>query len=270
MKSNLYLALFAVISLFSCEEVIDISLEEVEPRIVIEGIVTDQPGPYTVSISKSVGFYEDNEFPGVEGAYVEISDDLGNVDVLEDLGEGKYQTTELQGQRGVNYSIKVEVEGNTYTAESKMQEKQVMIDSLAIRYEEESLFYKEGYYLKAYFEDPPGLGNYYSFNVYVNGEVYVFDNDGEMIEDDNFWLWDDKFTDGNVQDYDFPHTLKEGDELYVMLRHLNWSTYDYYRTLVEVIDGGGVAPSNPLSNFGDTALGYFAAYSVTDIEGEVE
>ncbi|WP_215222777.1 DUF4249 domain-containing protein [Echinicola shivajiensis] len=270
MKSYLYLIIIAVLSLASCEEVIDISLEDAEPRIVIEGIVTDQPGPYTVTISKSVGFYEDNVFPGVEGAYVEISDDKGNVDILEDMGDGEYQTTSLQGERGVNYSIKVEVEGNTYTAACKMQEEQVAIDSLLVRYEEESLFYKEGYYVRAYFEDPPGLGNYYSFNVYVNGEVYVFDFDGELIEDDNFWLWDDKFTDGNVQDYDFPHTLEEGDELYVELRHLDRTTYDYYRTLVEIIDGGGVAPSNPLSNFGDTALGYFAAYSVTDIEAVVE
>ena len=91
-----------------------------------------------------------------------------------------------------------------------------------------------------------------------------------MIEDDNFWLYSDKYTDGNAQDYDFPHTLEEGDDVYVELRHLDKSTYDYYRMLVDVIDGGGVAPSNPISNFGDTALGYFGAFSVSSIEDTVE
>ncbi|WP_200976364.1 DUF4249 domain-containing protein [Echinicola sp. 20G] len=270
MRRYLYIVVVIALSLTGCEEVIVIDLDNAEPRVVIEGIITDQPGPYTVTISESVGFYEDNVFPGIEGAYIEISDEEGNVDVLEELGDGVYQTTSIQGQRGVTYTIEVQLDGETYTAESTMPEELVEIDSLGFRFEEESLLYKEGYYFRAYFQDPAELGDYYSFNVYVNGEVYVFDFDGELIEDDNFWLGDDKYTNGNAQDYDFPHTLKEGDEMYVELRHLDRSTYDYYRTLVEVIDGGGVAPSNPLSNFGDTALGYFAAFSVTSIEDSVE
>ncbi|GAB3646328.1 hypothetical protein GCM10028791_06350 [Echinicola sediminis] len=270
MKRYIYSLLFLTISFTACEEVIQLDLDTAAPRIVIEGAVTDQQGPYTVRVSESVGFYEDNVFPGISGAYVEISDEMGNVDVLEEVAEGVYQTTSIQGQRGVNYQLTVQVNGQTFQAESRMQEVQVGIDSLAFRFEEESLLYDEGYYFRAHFEDPEGLGNYYSFNVWVNGELYVFDFDGEEIEDDNFWLYEDKYTDGNAQDYDFPHTLKQGDEVYVELRHLNRSTYDYFRTVVEVIDGGGVAPSNPLSNFGDSALGYFGAFSVTSIEETVE
>ncbi|AGA78787.1 hypothetical protein Echvi_2541 [Echinicola vietnamensis DSM 17526] len=270
MKKYIGLLVLLSVTLMGCEDVIELDLDEGAPRIAIEGIVTDQPGPYTVTITESVGFYDDNVFPSISGAYVEISDDQGNVEVLAEKEAGVYQTASLQGQRGVTYTLTVEYDGQTYTAESKMPEEQVVIDSLGFRFEEESLLNDEGYYFKAYFEDPPGLGDYYSFNVFVNGEVYVFDFDGEMIEDDNFWLYSDKYTDGNAQDYDFPHTLEEGDDVYVELRHLDKSTYDYYRMLVDVIDGGGVAPSNPISNFGDTALGYFGAFSVSSIEDTVE
>ena len=50
----------------------------------------------------------------------------------------------------------------------------------------------------------------------------------------------------------------------VTLAHLDRSTFDYYRTLVDVIDGGGVAPSNPISNMEGGALGYFGAFSITE------
>jgi len=270
MKRYIYSLLLSTMFFTSCEEVIEINLDEAESRIVIEGLITDQLGPYTVKISESVGFYEDNEFPGIGGATVKISDGQGNVEVLEEVEEGIYQTTSLQGQRGVEYHIEVELAGEVYTARSRMQDDVVPIDSLVFRFEEESLIYDEGYYFRAYFEDPAGLGNYYRFKVLVNGEPYQFDIDGDLVEDNNLWLADDKYTDGNAQDWDFPHTLETGDKVSVRFYHINKAMHDYYRTLAEVINGGGVAPSNPLSNFGNGALGYFGAVSVTSIEEVVE
>ncbi|GGZ25819.1 hypothetical protein GCM10007049_17980 [Echinicola pacifica] len=269
MRTYWILTIVSALLLFSCEEVIELDLDNADPEIVIEGTLTDQAGPYTVKLSESVGFYDDNVFPAVSGAVVRISDDNGYANLLEEVEPGIYQTSDLQGQRGSTYRLEVEANGAFYTAVSEMPELAVPIDSISFRYEEESLFYKEGYYFRAYFTDPEGLGDYYRFTVLVNGEVYVFDFDGDLIEDDNLWLADDKYTDGNSQDYDFPHTLKPGDVVSLQLHHLNEDTFDYYRTLVDVIDGGGVAPSNPLSNFGDTALGYFGAFSVTEMERTV-
>ncbi len=114
------------------------------------------------------------------------------------------------------------------------------------------------------------MDNYYRLQVLVNGEVYIFtveNDDGEIEEsneDINFWLTNDKFTDGNFQDYEFPHNLALGDTIDVSLQHLDRITFDYYRTLVDVINGGGVAPSNPISKMEGGALGYFGAFSQTD------
>ncbi|HNP18684.1 MAG TPA: DUF4249 domain-containing protein [Fulvivirga sp.] len=263
MKAFRYIFILLSVLLFSCEDVIVLDLNDGDPRLVIEGYVTDQPGPYTVKISKTAKFYDDNIFPPQSGASVVITDDQGNEDILTEVSTGVYQTSTLQGERGVTYTLSVDYEGQNYTAISKMPEQQILLDSITSEYEENSFFNDEGYYVRAHFNDPAGVANYYRFNVLVNGEVYVFDFDGEEQEDDFFYLWSDKFSDGNLNDYDFPHTLEVGDSVYIEMYNLERSTYDYYRTVADVINGGGVAPSNPLSNFGDTALGYFGAFSIT-------
>ncbi|MGB6151096.1 MAG: DUF4249 domain-containing protein, partial [Pricia sp.] len=242
-------------------------LTSVPPQVVIEGFVTDQEGPYTVRISKTADFYDANSFPPQEDALVRIFDDQGNEDILSETSPGIYETATLQGERGTTYTLEVALEGVTYTATSTMPEALIPLDSLTTEFLEESIFNDEGYYATAFFNDIPDVDNYYRLQVLVNGEVYFFidedDEEAEPVEDINFWLANDKFTDGNLQDYEFPHTLKVGDTMQVTLAHLDRSTFDYYRTLVDIIDGGGVAPSNPISNMEGGALGYFGAFSIT-------
>jgi len=269
---NLLTSGILILCLASCEDVIELDLTEVPPQVVIEGFLTDQAGPYTVKISETGDFYDTNEFLALQNAVVRIFDDQGNDETLTETIPGTYQTADTQGERGVIYTLEVELQGVTYTATSKMPEQQIPLDSLSTQFEEESIFNDEGYYTTAFFNDPPNIENYYRLQVLVNGEVYIFvdegdeddEEDDEFTEDINFWLTNDKFTDGNLQDFEFPHTLALGDTMQVSLAHLDRATFDYYRTLVDVINGGGVAPSNPISNMEGGALGYFGAFSVTE------
>ncbi len=246
MKNNslhiYYLVCFLV--LFSaCEEVIELDLNEANSMIKIEGVVTDQRGPYQVEISRSVGFYEDNDFPPVSGAFVAISDSEGHRDTLVEIRPGIYQTKTLRGMLGNSYTLEVEVNGKSYLASSKIPEERIPIKTLEYGYRQGSLFSDEGYYVTAFFEDPEGEANYYRLVVMVNGEDYFFEVDGDLVRDDNLWLADDKYTNGNIQDFEFPHTLSEGDTVDVSLYHLDKKNYDYYRTLAEVIDGRGAIQS---------------------------
>jgi hypothetical protein len=63
--------------LFSCKKIVTLKLNNVPAAIVIQGEVTDQPGPYYVTINQPVDFYASNTFPPVSGAAVTISDNLG-------------------------------------------------------------------------------------------------------------------------------------------------------------------------------------------------
>ena len=67
---------------------------------------------------------------------------------------------------------------------------------------------------------------------------------------------------GNPIDFDLSPSLKIGDKVKVELYHINKSSYDYYRTLLEAIGTGDLAPANPISNFGEQALGNFNTYIV--------
>ncbi len=261
IKLSLFLLIFLG-GVTACEEVIELDLESGEPRVVIEGIVTDQPGPYTVTISKSVDFYDKNIYPAGTGATVTIADSEGNTDTLTEVADGVYQTNTLEGVAGRTYHLTVVLDGETYTASSTIPAKKVTIDSLGTKFEEESLFYDEGYYVTCYFSDVPDVKNFFRVNLFVNGAPYQYEVNDEMVEDNNFNLINDKFFEGNQLDWEFYADLSAGDSIYVELHNVDEATYDYYATLVQVINGGGMAPSNPITNLSNDALGYFGAFSV--------
>lgn len=272
LTSGWIYGIILVTGLASCEEVIDLDLGNNETGLVIEGTITTDPGPYTVKVSESINYAEVNEFPPVSGAIVTITDEDGIISSLEEVEKGTYASAAMQGTLGKSYKMEVNRKGKMYQASSTMPKTTTPIQSLAYSFEEESLFIDEGYYLTAFFTDPLDEVNYYRLKVFVNGEPYYFERDGNQIKDDNFWLINDKFFNGKVMDYQFPQKLKVGDKVDVELHQVDKSTYDYYRTLVELMGVGGVAPSNPLTNWSNGALGYFGAISVTYasivIEGE--
>ncbi len=251
--------------LFSCEEVIELDLDRVDPRMVVEANISNQPGPYTVRLSETTDFYDENNFNPRVGAEVILYDELGNRDTLWEVTPGHYQTTSIRGMVGLNYTLEIHHEGKTYTASSKMPDQFNPIDSLIVAYEEESIFRDAGYYAKVTTQDPEGVDNYYRLKIFVNDKVFIFnqdDADADEYEDNNMYLATDQFTDGRYVDFDLSPPLKIGDKVKVELYHINQGTYDYYRTLLEAAGLGGLAPANPISNFGEQALGNFNAYVV--------
>lgn len=260
----------ASLALISCEEVIDLDLGKSEPRIVIEGTITTGQGPHKVKINQSVDYGELNEFPPVSGATVTLTNQAGATEFLEEVEEGVYLIQTLQGKNGETYHMEVNHGSDTYQASSNLPVTTIPLQSLEYVFEEETLFIEEGYYLTAYFADPIEEVNYYRLKIFVNGEPYYFERDENLVRDDNFWLINDKFFNGKLMDYEFPHKLKAGDKVDVELHQVDRATYDYYRTLVDLMGFGGVAPANPLSNWSNGALGYFGAISVTQASIVIE
>jgi len=119
-KKNLPL-IFILIFCCSCyQDVVDINLSELDQQIVIEGSITNQPGPYKIKISKTASLYQPGSIPRVSGANVVIFDDLDNFETLNEIVAGIYQTSSMQGVPGRTYTLQVITEGKEYTAISKM------------------------------------------------------------------------------------------------------------------------------------------------------
>ena len=76
----------------------ELNPEDIENLLVVDGLITDQPGPFRVRLTFSVPVYDDwnltADYKPVKGAEVEIIDNQDNTFMLFDTGSGWYETEE--------------------------------------------------------------------------------------------------------------------------------------------------------------------------------
>jgi len=252
--------LMLIVFIFTgCQKVINVDLNVAAPRLVIEGLVTDNIGPYTVTISKSGSYFNQPVLPPVSGALVIITDDAGKIDTLKESQPGIYLTSKLRGIPGRTYTLKVLSENSEYTGTSTMHS-HVVIDS--IKFEKSQLRgigfggsrENTNVDINSFFKDPAEK-NFYRVKTYTNDSTRV----------GNYRLYDDQYTNGEEIDLRVGRaTLGDTDrfELY----SLDKQTYEYYRTLSDLLRTNplfGSTPANPNSNLSNGALGYFGAVAVS-------
>lgn len=250
MKKFFFFSASALLLLSACTKVIDVDLNSQDPMIVIEANISDQPGPYTVSITQTVNFSETNSFPTVSGAVVIISDDAGNTETLVETSAGIYQTTTTQGVPGRTYYLNVTANGKTYTAQSKMPAL-VTLDTLLL--EQSLLFGSESYLVIPLYQDPPGKGNTYRCLETINNERV-----------DESFLFNDDFSDGLINGQpilNFTDSVGTGDTIAIELQCIDKPVYLYFFSLQQTTSGQTGAPANPVSNISNDALGYFNAHT---------
>jgi len=250
---------FIVMIFSSCEKIIDVDLNSSSPRTVIEATISDEPGPYTVRLSKSVNFNETNSFPPISGATVELSDDAGNTEILAETAPGFYVTSTFpQGVPGRTYSLSVTAGGQQYNSTSVMP-LPVEIDTVTT-----ITAFDGTKRVNVKFQDPPGIENFYRLIEIQNGKMHY------DIEVDN-----DRFRDGDLISQNLfgfnsedSTELITGDTVIIMMQSIDKGAHEYFRTLSQILGEGqqSASPANPLPNISNNALGYFSAYSVRSKE----
>ena len=255
-----FVQIIIILLLFQqCQEETDLNLRNVEPRVVIEGIITDAEGPYTVLVSETFNYYDNSPDTGASGAEVIISDNEGFSETLEETEKGIYQTKALQGKVGNTYILNVRYKETDYEASGTILEPPVF-DSLTYRFVEETPLKDEGYYLYFFGKTPkPGI-SYYRWLVYKNGELF-------NTEPEDFLLASDEFVNEELDDLEFPFAFDLQDTLRLEMYSLSRPMFDYYNELLTILfnDGGLFSPPpvNPVSNIknlmdpGNPPLGYF-------------
>jgi hypothetical protein len=68
--------------LLGCKKIVTVDLHDVAPMIVIEGNVTNSPGPYNILVSRTVNYSSPIEFSAVSGAIVRLTDSTNGVTEL--------------------------------------------------------------------------------------------------------------------------------------------------------------------------------------------
>lgn len=255
MNINKYIPIIASIAILfiftSCEKEIDVKLNSAEPRLVIEGIVAAD-SLATVKLTMSKDFISNNTFDPILGAFVSVSDNMGNSEVLEITPEGIYRAKSLTGVPGRTYSLKVTVEGQEYTASSTMSPHTVAIDSITMYYI--PLF--EYSFPMIHFQDPKGSKNYYREHLYINGKRYKLDEDAtDTDEREGFYM--SRLIPVVKESGTTEKPIKKGDTLTVEHQLLDKGAFIFFDTLGQISS----SLTNPTSNIKGGALGYFSAYT---------
>ena len=244
---------FLAVTLFtSCEKVIDVDLNSAASKYVIEGAITNAVGLNTVRITKTKNFDEDNNYEGVTGASVIISDNAGNSETLAMTSPGIYQTSVLTGVPGRTYYLNIGINGETFSSVSVMPYP-VNMDSVFIF--DFTDFGDTIKIINAVYTDPAGIPNYYKHNLVVNGK---------RIESIN--ISDDQASDGSISNRGLFYRengegLKSGDSLTVEMLCIEKPVHFYFFSLNQTISQSAAAPANPVSNVTGGALGYFSAHT---------
>jgi hypothetical protein len=255
-----FFCLLTLLSFSGCQKIINVDLNEAAPNIVIEGLITDHPGPYAIFISKSGSYFNQPDLLPVSFANVKISDNVGIIDSLKEIRPGVYLTSKIHGIPGRTYTLKVISENIEYTGSSTMYSR-VGIDSVNFTKSISQHFDFGGdnmnelqVDLNCYFRDPVEK-NFYRLKVFINDSARV----------DNYRLYDDQYTNGMEIGLRASHA-RSGSTYRLELYSLDSKTYGYYRTLEDLLNNNpifGSTPANPNTNLSNGALGYFgaAAYS---------
>ncbi|MGE0770811.1 MAG: DUF4249 domain-containing protein [Cyclobacteriaceae bacterium] len=162
MKRIWLLTFFLLAMIGSCIDPIQLDVATEEGLIVVEGGLTDQPGPYVVNLFRSVKLYNDLEKrPAVTGAFVYIIDEDGNQERLKDDVPGVFVSSNtFKTEYGKSYYLRIEAfDGRIYESAPQTL---VPIDNI------DSIYFE--------FQDKvntgnPGEENNAGFNVYINATV---------------------------------------------------------------------------------------------------
>lgn len=251
-------SLVGLIALSACTKVVHLNLNQSAPQLDIQGNVTNLAGPYTVSLTQSVGFYAAAVYPTVSGAVVKISDSTAGLtdSLTETSSPGIYSTHTLTGIPGHTYTLLVQTGGQTYTASSTMPQP-VPLDS--ITFTTDNFTGKTNIKPIPNFQDPVGEPNYYQFVVYVNG-----------TQVQKTFVFDDEFSDGRYIHEELQTDTTDihaGNQVLVNMYCIDQPIYNYFNEVEQITDPNqqsqNAAPANPTSNIIGGSLGYFSAHTVS-------
>jgi hypothetical protein len=245
MKSILKIALFFILLGFfaSCTKVIDVDINDKDPKYVIEGFVTLGETTHRVSITKSQNLSESSVTPTVDNAIVVLSDDLGNSQTMSLVAPGIYEVSSYPVSEGRTYSLSVNIASEVFVASGKMMQDVVLdtLETFAFSFGPTSLNA-----LVPVRQDPGGIDNYYKFNIFAN-----------QIAKPGIFIQEDAFNDGNLMmEPIFADGIESGDTVNVEMFGIDESVFKYFYTLQQ--NEQGATPANPTSNFSGGCLGYFS------------
>ncbi|MCD6598945.1 MAG: DUF4249 domain-containing protein [Bacteroidales bacterium] len=132
------------LTLNTCIDPYVLNLNEYESLLVVDGLITDEPVPYTIKLSRT--FQDQDTLPTmVSNAEVSVKDDKGNITIFNEEEKGIYRTNpgNLIGKIGKTYTLHIKTnDGLEYESEPCLMTEVPGIDS--IYYAPDKEFFNNG------------------------------------------------------------------------------------------------------------------------------
>lgn len=261
------LLIFVALSLWSCEEVVDVELEESDPRLVIEASllwdIERQENIQFIKLTTTAPFFQE-EIPPAMGASVSLITQTGLEFIFEEVEPGIFRHENIPSLLDVTYELMVTYNNEIYTATEQL----VQVPQLQFVEQEIGGFSGDEYEFKVYYNDPAEMENFYLFR-YLNEQI-------------SLQIYTDEFTDGN-QTFAFfnDEDAEPGDMVGFQIQGISEGFYEYmfilrsqsgnsnggpFQTQPSIVRGNIVNITNP-ENF---AFGYFRLSEVDVLTYEVE
>lgn len=281
---SLFLLAFIAITLSACERDIEFSLNETEPKLVVEATIENGQAPLVI-LSKSLPFF-DTLRPSqlatsfITDATVSVTHNgvvyplKGYRSVAAGQSLGYYYTVDsmqpalfLRGALQQRYTLTIQWQGRTYTAQTTIPELTRRIDSIFWRpAPPDNPPGKAALYVRA--TDRPGFGDYIRYYTKQNNGLFlpglnsVYDD--QVIDGTSYEVQVERgiIRDGQPEEgYNF---FDRGDTITLKLCNIDKATYDFWRTVefnYASIGNPFSSPTKVLSNVSGNALGYFGGYA---------
>jgi len=249
------LFILVVIGFTSCEDVIQVKLDEGDPIITIDAFVNDMRSPQKVRLTFTNGYFSQTPNSPVTGATVKVKDLTSGLEYnFTDNNDGNYvfnlNTTDTLGRVGHNYELTVTHSGNVFTSTTRMN-RTAQVDSIISEFKEGGGFADTdpGYDMSFLGFDIPGdTIDYYWIKSYRNGIFFNKGGDINICADGAFGNGADGFpfippiAQGITP---FGERFQKNDVCRVEIHSINLETYNFLTQVQTQTTNTGLFATSP-------------------------
>lgn len=255
MIKRFFIAFLGLFLIFcaSCRKVIDLKVNNTDPKLVIEAKYDAVNEKVSVNISKTISVFSVDTFPIITNAQVEIIDATGYVTPLINVGGGSYVVENYLPFYNSKYKVNVIIDGTVYSSTDSLVNV-VPIDTLTQDKLPENPLVEDGFAVYVNFQDPQ-TPNFYRIRIKENNEWQT-----DLTDQ---YIFDDTYTTGSYTQLPLlPNMYNVGDSVTIRLISYSKKAYDYFYALLSVAGSStsSPAPANPPQDWTNKALGSFIAY----------
>ena len=244
---------------FSCEDVIDVTLDTAPPKLVVFASIEWKKGTLgnnqKVKLTTTTAYF-DIVIPKVSGASVFItSSNNTKFNCIETPNTGEYLCANFVPEINETYVLTVIANGETFTATESLKS---VSPITTISQNDKGGFTGEEIEIKSFFTDPGDADNYYMFKTKSSiSKIPEYDifNDSSTQGNENFGIY-------------INEDIKAGDNLDITLFGISKRYFEYMRKLTAIAGGSSGGPfATPSAsvrgniinqtNSENFALGYF-------------